>query len=128
MPRQKKLRTLNDILVLAKALARRRTLALAGADQEEGLKSVNEGRRHGFIEPLLIGDKQRIVRLCRSLKIPFAGVTIVDEPDPKHGRAEGCRGLPRRAGRRADEGERQHRRDPAGDARPRRGFNARRIA
>ena len=59
MPRQKKIRTLNDILVLAKTLARRRTLVLAGADQEEGLKSVNEGRRHGFIEPLLIGDKQQ---------------------------------------------------------------------
>ena len=83
MPRQKKLRTLNDILVLAKALARRRTLVLAGADQEEGLKSVNEGRRHGFIQPLLIGDKQRIVRLCRSLNFSLAGVEIIDEPDPK---------------------------------------------
>jgi phosphate butyryltransferase len=83
MPRPKKIRTLNDILVLAKRLARRRTLVLAGADQEEGLKSVNEGRRHGFIEPLLIGDKQRIARMCRSLKISLRGVTIIDEPDPK---------------------------------------------
>ena len=83
MPRQREIRTLNDILVFAKTLARRRTLVLAGADQEEGLKSVSEGRRHGFIEPLLIGDKQRIVRLCRSLKISLAGVQIVDEPDPK---------------------------------------------
>ena len=56
---------------------------LAGADQEEGLKCVDEGRRHGLIQPLLIGDKQRIVRLCRSLRIPLAGVEIVDEPDPK---------------------------------------------
>jgi phosphate butyryltransferase len=83
MPRQKKIRTLNDILALAKTLTRRRTLVLAGADQEEGLKSVNEGRRHGFIQPLLVGNKKDIIRLCRSLRIPLAGVTIVDEPDPK---------------------------------------------
>ena len=83
MPRQKKIRTLNDILVLAKTFARRRTLVLAGADMEEGLKCVDEGRRHGLIEPLLIGDKQRIVRLCRSLKIATRGVTIIDESDPK---------------------------------------------
>jgi phosphate butyryltransferase len=83
MPRQKKIRTLNDILVLAKSLARRRTLVLAGADQEEGLKSVDEGRRHGMIAPVLIGDKQRIVRMCRSLKIALGTVEIIDQPDPK---------------------------------------------
>jgi phosphate butyryltransferase len=83
MPRQKKIRTLKDILVLAKSLGRRRTLVLAGADQEEGLKSVNEGRHHGFIQPLLIGDKRRIVRLCRSLKIPLGGIQILDQSDPK---------------------------------------------
>ena len=83
MSRQKKIRTLNDILLLAKALPRRRTLVLAGADQEEGLKSVNEGRRHGFIQPLLVGDKNRIVKMCRSLKIPLRGITIIDESDPK---------------------------------------------
>jgi phosphate butyryltransferase len=83
MPRQRKIRTLNDILAAAKTLARRRTLVLAGADLEDGLKSVGEGRRHGFIKPLLVGDKQRIVRLCRALKFSLSGVEIVDEPDPK---------------------------------------------
>ena len=86
--RQKKIRTLKDILVLAKQIAAsktagNRTLALAGADQEEGLKCVHDGRQRGLVKPLLIGDRQRIMRLCRSLRIPLAGAEIIDEPDPK---------------------------------------------
>jgi phosphate butyryltransferase len=88
MPRQKKIRSLKDILVLAKHIAASKTagnntLVLAGADQEEGLKCVNDGRQRGLIRPLLIGDRQRITQLCRSLKIPLAGTQIIDEPDPK---------------------------------------------
>ncbi|MBU4270854.1 MAG: phosphate butyryltransferase [Planctomycetes bacterium] len=83
MPRQKKIRSLKDLLVLAKKLPGRKVLVLAGADQEEGLKSVHEAHRHGLIKPLLIGDKKRILRMCRSLKIPLRGVEVVDEPDPK---------------------------------------------
>lgn len=83
MPRQKKIRSLKDLLVLAKKLPGQKVLVLAGADQEEGLKSVHAAHRHGLIKPLLIGDKKRIQRMCRSLKIPLRGVEVVDEPDPK---------------------------------------------
>lgn len=83
MPRQKKIRSLKDLLVLAKKLPGQKVLVLAGADQEEGLKSVHEAHRNGLIKPLLIGDKKRIQRMCRSLKIPLRGVEVVDEPDPK---------------------------------------------
>ncbi len=83
MPRQKKIRSLKDLLVLAKKLPGQKTLVLAGADQEEGLKSVHAAHRHGLIKPLLIGDKKRIQRMCRSLKIPLRGVEVLDEPEPK---------------------------------------------
>ena len=83
MPRQKKIRSLKDLLEVAIKMPGHKVLALAGAEQEEGLKSVHEGYRHGLIKPLLIGDKKRIEQLCRSLKIPLRGVEIVDECDPK---------------------------------------------
>ncbi len=83
MPRQKKIRSLKDLLDLATKMPGQKVLALAGAEQEEGLKSVHEGYRHGLIKPLLIGDKKRIEQLCRSLKIPLRGVEIVDECDPR---------------------------------------------
>lgn len=88
MSRQKKIRSLDDLLDLAKKIATSRmagsnTLALAGADQEEGLKCIEHARRHGLIKPLLVGDKPRIQKRCRSLKISLKGLEIVHEPDPK---------------------------------------------
>ena len=83
MPRQKKIRSLKELLEIVKKSPGQKVLVLAGAEQEEGLKCVQEGRRHGLVQPLLVGDKKRIQRLCRSLKIPLRGVEIVDEPDPK---------------------------------------------
>ncbi|MEN6457635.1 MAG: phosphate acyltransferase [Thermoguttaceae bacterium] len=88
MPRQPKIRSLKDILVLAQRIAGSKSagnnrLALASADQEEGLKCVDTARKHGLIKPILIGDRQAVTRRCRSLKISLTGVEIVDEPDPK---------------------------------------------
>lgn len=83
MPRQKKIRSLKDLLDIAKKSPGQKVLVLAGADQEEGLKCVQEARRHGLIKPLLIGEKKRIQRLCRSMKIPLRGIEFVDECDPK---------------------------------------------
>jgi phosphate butyryltransferase len=76
-----KIRSLKDILALAKKRAGNKRLALAGADQEEGLKCVKDARQHGLIQPILIGDRQRITKVCRSLGIPLAGMEIVHEPD-----------------------------------------------
>ncbi|MBN1394846.1 MAG: hypothetical protein JW959_07475 [Pirellulales bacterium] len=83
MPRQKKIRSLKDLLEIAKKMPGQKVLALAGAAQEEGLKSVREASRHKLIKPLLVGEKKEILRICRKLKIPTRGLEIVDEPDPK---------------------------------------------
>jgi len=76
------MRSLEDILALAKRRAGHMRLALAGADTQAGLKCVREGQQQGLIFPILVGDRQRVTRLCRSLKIPLSGVEIIDEPDP----------------------------------------------
>ena len=88
MPRLKKPTSLKDLLVLAKRIGGSKTagnkkLVIAGADQEEGLKSIDDARRRGWIEPILIGDSKAVLKRCRSLKISTRGVEIIDEPDPK---------------------------------------------
>jgi phosphate butyryltransferase len=76
------MRSLKDILVLAKKRAGNKRLVLAGADTEEGLKCVRDAQQRGLIRPILVGDRKRVTRRCRSLKILLAGVEIIDEPDP----------------------------------------------
>ena len=56
MPRLKKPRSLMDLLVLAKTIGGSKTsgnkkLAIAGRDQEEGLKSLDDGRKRGGSSP-----------------------------------------------------------------------------
>jgi phosphate butyryltransferase len=87
MPRPKTLHSFKDLLVLAKRIGGSKTagnkkLVIAGADQEEGLKSIEDGRRRGWIEPILIGDRKAVLKRCRSLKMSTRGVEVIDEPDP----------------------------------------------
>ncbi len=83
MPAVKNIRSLKDILAVAKKLPGNKTLALIAADQEEGLKCVDDAFQNGIIKPLLVGDKAKITKLARSLKISLRGMDILDEPDPK---------------------------------------------
>jgi phosphate butyryltransferase len=87
MPSLTKVNSLKDLLVLAKQLPGNKTLVLAGADQEEGLKSLRDARRRGLIVPLLIGDKPRIQSICSELDFPLDGVEVIHETDPKQATA-----------------------------------------
>jgi len=83
MPRQKKIRTLEELLGRAKKRSVGKTLVLAGADSEESLKCVREAVRQGLVKPVLIGDKQRVVKAARAVKLSLRGVEVIDEADPK---------------------------------------------
>jgi phosphate butyryltransferase len=76
------IRTLEGILAAAKRMARRRTVVLAGAEQEEGLKSLDDACRQGIVRPVLIGDRDKLARLARSLAISLRSMEVVHEPDP----------------------------------------------
>lgn len=88
-PKKKTLRSLNDILVLAKKRAGNKKLALAGADSQESLKCLAEAMAHGLITPILIGDKAKVTKMAKSVKMPLRGVEIIDEPDPKQTATKG---------------------------------------
>ena len=64
MPRAEKVRTLSRHSLAAKQMARRRTVVLAGAEQEEGLKSLHDALRRGIVQPVLIGDRQKVTKLA----------------------------------------------------------------
>jgi len=85
MPRLKKIRSLDELLVLAKKIAgnQHKRLAMVAADTEEGLKCLREASRHGLVKPILIGDKQRVVKAAKGAKLPLRGIEVIDEPDPK---------------------------------------------
>jgi phosphate butyryltransferase len=82
-PAPKRIRSLEELLALAKRRAGNKRLVLAAADSEEGLKCVRDAQQRGLIRPILVGDRKRVARLCRSLRISLAGVEIVDQPDPQ---------------------------------------------
>ena len=82
-PAPQKIRSFQGLLALARKATDHKRLVLAAADTEEGLKCVHQAQRRGLIGPILVGDRQRIRRLCRGLKISLAGVELVDVPDPQ---------------------------------------------
>ena len=82
-PAPQKIRSFQGLLALARKATDHKRLVLAAADTEEGLKCVHQAQRRGLIEPVLVGDRRRIRRLCRGLKISLAGVELVDVPDPQ---------------------------------------------
>ncbi|MBN1911699.1 MAG: hypothetical protein JW818_18305, partial [Pirellulales bacterium] len=85
----KRIRTLKDILLLAKKDAGRKKLVLVGADNCEGLKSLSEAMQHGLVQPVLVGDKDSIIKTARSAKFALRGIEVIDHPNPTEAAAVG---------------------------------------
>lgn len=58
-----------------------RRLVLAAAEDHNSLSSVMMAARDGFIEPILVGDREAIQRLAAENNIDLAGTRMVHEPD-----------------------------------------------
>lgn len=58
-----------------------RRLVLAAAEDHNSLSSVMMAARDGFIEPILVGDREAIQKLAAENNIDLAGTRIVHEPD-----------------------------------------------
>ena len=56
-------------------------LAVAAAQDPEVLGAVVKAAELGLIEPILIGDRQKIAALCGEEHLEICGVEIVDEPE-----------------------------------------------
>jgi phosphate butyryltransferase len=58
-----------------------RKLALAAAQDHNSLTSVLMAARDGFIEPILVGDRESIQKIAAENNLDLAGVRVVHEPD-----------------------------------------------
>jgi phosphate butyryltransferase len=58
-----------------------RRLVLAAAQDQNSLSSVLMAARDGFIEPILVGDREAIQKIASENNIDLTGVRVVHEPD-----------------------------------------------
>jgi phosphate butyryltransferase len=75
-------KTFAEILERAQQLGPK-VVAIA-APQERGiLEAAAEAHRLRIADPILVGDRQRIIAVAAEHDIDIAGLPIIDEPDPK---------------------------------------------
>ena len=75
------LKSLNDIIDLAKVKEKRR-LAVAAAGDRPVLEAVKNAYEAGIIVPILIGNKDEIERISKEIKFDLSNVDLYDERNP----------------------------------------------
>jgi phosphate butyryltransferase len=75
------LKTLDNLVELARQKGKRK-LAVAAADDEDILIAVRNALEAGLIEPLLIGDKERIKTAAAKAGLNISSLELLEEPDP----------------------------------------------
>ncbi len=73
---------LTDIIALARAKGKRR-LVIAAADDDTVLKSVQSVVNDGYILPIFIGNKQRIIKIGNDIGFDVSQFRIIDELNPE---------------------------------------------
>ncbi len=56
-------------------------LAVAAAQDEDVLKAVHEAKEMGLVEPILVGDQEKIIEIMNKLNITSELYEIIHEPD-----------------------------------------------
>ncbi|NOY50037.1 MAG: bifunctional enoyl-CoA hydratase/phosphate acetyltransferase [Chlorobi bacterium] len=74
------IRHLSQLVDLAKD-KRRRKVAVAAAGDHHVLEAIKNAREEGIIEPVLIGDTEKIKNISREIKFDLDGVEIIEEKD-----------------------------------------------
>lgn len=75
------IKKLDTLIEMAKAKPRRRLVVAAAAD-EPVLEAVNNARKAGIIEPILVGDKEAIEQIAAKVGFDLTGIEIIQEADP----------------------------------------------
>jgi len=75
------LKSLNDIVELAKAKEKRR-LAVAAAADRPVLEAVKNAHEAGIIIPILVGNRVEIEKISKEIKFDLTNIEIYEEDDP----------------------------------------------
>ncbi|RKD30001.1 phosphate butyryltransferase [Thermohalobacter berrensis] len=78
------IRGFKDVLNLAKKKGPK-TISVAMANDKEVLLAVNEAKKLGIADAILVGDKDEIVNLAKEIDMDIDQFEIVDEKDLKEG-------------------------------------------
>lgn len=76
------LKNMNDLRHLVDGGPRRK-LVLAAAQDQHSLGAIIKAWKENIIEPILVGDKEGIERICKENNYDITGVRIIHEPDPE---------------------------------------------
>ena len=111
------LRSLEEVLAAARQ-AEACTIAVAAAQDQDVLTAVYAAVREGIVKPVLVGDREEILKIAQEASIPVKPEEIVDEPDKAAACTEGSGAGTGRPGGSADEGIRGYLTDHEGSPEP----------
>ncbi|NLK35755.1 MAG: bifunctional enoyl-CoA hydratase/phosphate acetyltransferase [Gracilibacteraceae bacterium] len=74
------MKNFTELLEAAKS-QKKMKIVVAAAHDEDVIKGVNQAKEMGIAEPVLVGDKAKIISIMDGLRIPNREFEIVDEPD-----------------------------------------------
>jgi phosphate butyryltransferase len=72
---------LSDLVNIAKTKPSKR-LVVAAAEDLTVLKAIQNAVNAGIISPILIGNRQKIIDICKTIGFEVNNFEIIDEPDP----------------------------------------------
>ena len=71
---------LSEVVEMAKAKKKRR-IAVAAAGDPDVLEALKNAENEGIIEPVLVGEKPRILEICKNIGLDCGKYEIIDIPD-----------------------------------------------
>jgi phosphate butyryltransferase len=73
-------KSFDDLLKLAKAKGKRK-ISVAVAEDEEVLLSIKAAIEHNIIEPILVGNSDKIIEIAASIGLDLTDIEVIDERD-----------------------------------------------
>jgi len=75
------MKSFEEILKKAQGMSEKKVISVAVAQDKEVLLSVEEARKEGVVEGILVGDSKKIEELAKELSIDLTNYTIIHEED-----------------------------------------------
>ena len=75
------MKSFEEILKKAQGMSEKKVISIAVSQDKEVLLSVEEARKEGVIEGILVGDSKKIEELAKELSIDLTNYTIIHEED-----------------------------------------------
>ena len=76
------IRNFEQLKEMLRAMPQKRRVAVVPAQDEHTLEAVCHAWKDGLVEPVLIGDREKIVEILRRLSVSWENLNIMDSKDP----------------------------------------------